>query len=178
MHEALRLIGVTSQIVDHVNNTDARQKGGTATPYGSAYKTNAARISWEVRKAPSANGLAINLYHAKSNDTQLLPPIGLSLDWENDAITFQTSEVLEEEETGRGETTAERIVDVVSGGEHWELQAIAKILSDIPYDTVKKTTQRLVARSVLHKDDAGRIFEPPKPGYKLRSLPGSRGLDA
>lgn len=178
MHEALRLIGVTSQIVDHVNKTDARGKGGTASPYGSAYKTNAARISWEVRKSPSTNGLAINLYHAKSNDTQLLPPIGLTLDWEEDTISFHQSEVLEEEETGRGETTAERIVDVVSGGEHWELQAVSKILSDISYDTIKKTVQRLVARSILHKDDAGRIFEPPKPGYKLRSLPGSSGLDA
>lgn len=93
MHEALRIIGVTSLIVDHVNKTDAKAKGGAATPYGSAYKTNAARVSWEVRKEPSAEGLRLSLYHSKSNDTALLPPIGISLDWGPDSIVFHKTEV-------------------------------------------------------------------------------------
>ncbi len=93
MHEGLRIIGVTSLLVDHVNKTDAKAKGGAATPYGSAYKTNAARVSWEVRKEPSVDGLRIALYHAKSNDTALLPPRGIALDWTYDSIKFRKTEV-------------------------------------------------------------------------------------
>ncbi len=178
MHEALRLIGVTSQIVDHVNKTDARGKGGTATPYGSAYKTNAARISWEVRKAPSANGLAINLYHAKSNDTRLLAPIGLSLDWEQDSITFRSMEVVEEEETSRSDkTAAEMILEVMAGGDHWKLQTIAEMLPDIKYDTVKHKVSDLVRMGKLFKDPDGLFYVPPKPGIMLRSI-NTRALDA
>jgi hypothetical protein len=179
LHEALRLMNATALIIDHVAKTDLRAKPGTATPYGSAYKTNAARISWEVRKAPSANGLAINLYHAKSNDTRQLEPIGLSLEWEEGLIRFSKSDVIVDEEPETGTvTTADRIIAVVAGGEHWELQAISKILYDIKYDTLKHKVSFLVRTGRLHKDEAGRVYEPPQAGVKLRSLPGSRGLDA
>ena len=97
MHEALRQMGTTSLIIDHVNKTDLKAKPGTATPYGSAYKTNAARMSWEVRKGPESGGesLRINLYHAKSNDTAAHEPIGLELDWGEDAILFREAAVVE-----------------------------------------------------------------------------------
>ena len=179
LHEALRLMNATALIIDHVAKTDLRAKPGTATPYGSAYKTNAARISWEVRKAPSANGLAINLYHAKSNDTRQLEPIGLSLEWEEGLIRFSKSDVIVDEEPETGTVSAaDRIIAVVAGGEHWELQAINKILYDIKYDTLKHKVSFLVRTGRLHKDEAGRVYEPPQAGVKLRSLPGSRGLDA
>jgi len=83
----------------------------------------------------------------------------------------------EEPETGHL-SVSDRILDVVAGGEHWELQAISKILHDIPYDTIKKTVSRLVQRGLLFKDETGRFYEPPKSGVRLRSLPGSRGVDA
>lgn len=184
LHEALRLIGATSLIIDHVNKTDQRAKPGTATPYGSAYKTNAARISWELRKAPSANGLAVNLYHAKSNDTRQLEPIGLALEWDEGKIVFTHAEVgVEEDPMTGGMTWIDRIMDVIAGGEHWEIQAVAKLLTHggderKVYDTVKTTVSRAVKAGTIQRDEAGRIFEPAKPGLRLRALPTSRGLDA
>ena len=172
MHEAIRLIGVTSLIVDHVNKTDQRAKPGQATPYGSAYKTNAVRISWEIRKAPSANGLAINLYHAKSNDTALLAPIGLALDWSQDSITFRKSTVIEEPEpelSGDSRVKA-AILELLDGGE-MELNKIVSTLANIPEKTVRGTVYRMAGDDkTIIKTSRGhyRKAEP----VKLRSLPG------
>jgi hypothetical protein len=172
LHEALRLIGVTSLIIDHVNKTDQRAKPGSATPYGSAYKTNAVRISWEVRKAPSVNGLAINLYHAKSNDTALLAPIGLALDWGHDAITFRQSSVIEEEEpemSGDSRVKA-AILELLEGGE-MELNKIVSTLSSIPEKTVRGTIYRMVAERTIVNASRGRYRKSVDP-VQLRSLPG------
>ena len=175
MHEALRLIGVTSQIVDHVNKTDARGKGGTASPYGSAYKTNAARISWEVRKSPSTNGLAINLYHAKSNDTQLLPPIGLTLDWDEDTISFHQSEVIEEKDGSEADDTSGAIREVLEVKGSMQSADLCTSLHWIKAVTIRSNLSRMLGRGELTKDEAGsyRLTNPP---VKLRSLPGSKGM--
>jgi len=171
LHEAIRLIGVTSLIIDHVNKTDQRAKPGQATPYGSAYKTNAVRISWEVRKAPSVNGLAINLYHAKSNDTALLAPIGLSLDWSQDAITFRQSSVVEEEpEVFRSDRCQDAILELLDEGE-MELNKIISTLSAIPRETVRTTVYRMVRENLLTSPSRGRYRKSVEP-VKLHSLPG------
>jgi len=178
MHEALRLIGVTAQIVDHVNKTDARAKGGTASPYGSAYKTNAARISWEVRKSPSADGLAISLFHAKSNDTQLLPPIGLYLDWDHDAITFHAGSVAEEEvDETKTESATAMVRELLSLGEEME---IGPIISTLRSD---KTKEQAIRQAVYRMNKSGELTQTERgryrlstPPIKLRSLPGTKGM--
>jgi hypothetical protein len=176
LHEALRLIGVTSQIVDHVNKTDARGRGGTASPYGSAYKTNAARISWEVRKAPSTNGLAINLYHAKSNDTQILQPIGLALDWDAGSIVFRSAEVISDEkapeETDDTRGAIREVLEVRGSMQSADLCSALKWINPV---TVRSNLSRMVGRGELTKEETGayRLTNPP---VKLRSLPGSKGM--
>ena len=129
MHQALRIMKVGSLIVDHVNKTDSRSKGGTATAYGSAYKMNTARSAWEVRKATTNGGVAINLYHAKSNVSRLLDPIGLNLDWEPKLIRFRWSgPVQADERRRRGRQQPEvsdQILELLEDGEHWELRAVA-----------------------------------------------------
>lgn len=177
MHEAIRLIGVSSQIVDHVNKMDARSRGGTASPYGSAYKTNAARISWEVRKAPSSTGLAINLYHAKSNDTALLEPIGLSLDWEPDKIIFRSSEVLIDQPQAEPGDTESAILETLEVYGPMTSGAICDALPHLNANTVRSTLKRMVGRGqLLLIDGTYRLARPT--AVKLRSLPGSSNLDA
>jgi len=174
LHEAIRLIGVTSLIIDHVNKTDQRAKPGQATPYGSAYKTNAVRISWEVRKAPSVDGLAINLYHAKSNDTALLAPIGLALDWGHDAITFRQSSVIEEEpepSIGQESRVKAAILELLTDGE-MDLNVIVSTLSgSFTEKTVRGTVYRMVAERTIVNAARGRYRRSVEP-VKLRSLPG------
>lgn len=178
MHEAIRIIGVTSLIVDHINKTDAKAKGGAATPYGSVYKTNAARISWEVRKAPSVNGMSISLHQAKSNDTAQLEPIGIDLDWQDYSIVFSKGEVDDGSTTVTHEgDTASAIRELLSDGEGMDSAAICRALSNINPATIRSTLSRMVLRSELTKDEAG-IYRTATRAVKLRSLPGSKGLDA
>ncbi|MGH9058860.1 MAG: AAA family ATPase, partial [Acidimicrobiales bacterium] len=52
LHDALRLVGSTSLIVDHVTKDEANGNGrshATATPTGSIMKVNRVRSAWEVR---------------------------------------------------------------------------------------------------------------------------------
>lgn len=180
LHEALRLIGATSLIIDHVNKTDQRAKPGTATPYGSAYKTNAVRISWEVRKAPSANGLAINLYHAKSNDTRQLDPIGLSLEWDEDLIRFSKAEVagpVEDDDSrpGPDNYTKPAIIELLEDG-GMTSAAICRTLSNIKAATVRSNLSRMLASGELVT--VGTEYRLAHGPIHLRSLPGSKGMDA
>jgi hypothetical protein len=179
LHEALRLMNTTALIIDHVNKTDLRAKPGTATPYGSAYKTNAARISWEVRKAPSANGLAINLYHAKSNDTRQLEPIGLSLEWDEGRIRFSQTAVVEEEvsEERVHDSARKAITELLDEGAAMKNAEICRALVSITASTVRGALLRMVrsGEATLDEDGYYRLARVP---IRLRSLPGSKGVDA
>ena len=181
LHEALRLIGATALIIDHVNKTDQRAKPGTATPYGSAYKTNAVRISWEVRKAPSANGLAINLYHAKSNDTRQLDPIGLSLEWDEDLIRFAKAQIVEETEEpaapGPSNYTRPAIIELLEDGDGMTSAAICRSLPSIKPVTVRSNLSRMLADGTLTCGEDG-VYRLARAPIRLRSLPGSKGIDA
>lgn len=178
LHAAIRLIGTTALIIDHVNKTDARADPGSATPYGSVMKTAYARIMWEIRKAPSTTGLAINLFHAKANDSAKLPPMGVYLDWTEDRIAFRTTDVIDDEEPTYGPrvTTPDAIRELLDGS-RMQLQQIAATLSRIPYNTVKGTLRRLVEKGeVVEQDGWYTLGRRP---VALRSVPGSgSGLDA
>lgn len=168
LHEGLRIIGTASQIVDHVNKTDAKSKGGTASPYGSAYKTNAARISWELRKAVASQGLSVNLYHAKSNDTPLLEPRGIHLDWEPGRIHFDANEVLPEE-APTGESTHQAIIETLEVYGRLTSSEVCQHLSFVNAVTVRSNLSRMVARGQLAVSEGKYAIIASNPP-KLRSL--------
>src|ERR1035437_7229485 len=173
MHEALRIIGVTSLIVDHVNKTDAKAKGGASTPYGSAYKTNAARVSWEVHKEASAEGLRISLFHAKSNDTALLPPIGIALDWTYDSIMFRKTEVdvVRDEDPEENVSLAKAILEMCE--DETEIATMIRTFSP-PHGSqvIRNTVNALTKRGLLTNTGRGKYLTVKQP-VKLHSLPGS-----
>lgn len=182
MHEALRLIGVSSLIVDHIAKTDYQRKGGTSNgPYGSAYKTNAVRISWEIRKGPSVPGeLRINLYHTKSNDTAQLPPIALGLAWSHESITFETRESVEDEEPDGPmhptETTRDMISDLLSDGARRNPATIARELG-INAGTARGVLKRMKEAAQVNEEDG--LYWREKTVVEFRRPPGpGRGIDA
>jgi hypothetical protein len=172
MHEALRIIGVTSLIVDHVNKTDAKTKGGVATPYGSAYKMNAARVAWEVRKEASAEGLRISLYHSKSNDTALLPPIGISLDWAPDSIMFHKVAVEAvpvipvADEDSMGKAVLEMCEDPTSRA------TLIRMLSPNNPQVMDNLLHRYVDRGLLERTGRGE-YHTATPKLKVGHAPGA-----
>ena len=146
MHEALRLMNTASLVVDHVAKMDQRRVAGTASPYGSAYKTNAVRNSWEIRKAEGG----INLYHAKANDMALLDPIGLNLEWTTSVVRFTKVEVAEPARQVEGADSRELISDHLSDGAKRSPATIAKEL-DLNAATVRSTLRRM--------KDAGQVYD-------------------
>lgn len=94
LFEAIRHIGVTTQIVDHVSKQEMRSKSGRVTgllPYGSIYKVNLARAAWELRNGTTENDddLRISLFNTKANDARIHEPINLLVEWEPHEILFR-----------------------------------------------------------------------------------------
>jgi hypothetical protein len=181
MHEGLRIMGATALIVDHVNKMDQKAKPGTATPYGSAYKTNAVRISWEVRKGPDIeSGLLINLYHAKSNDTAQMQPIGLELDWDEDKILFRKASIEEpirppsEEPVDR--SIPAQILEFLSEGDAISKNAFAGLMNK------DDERGRVAIRQALHRLEKAERVDIDARGMvsvrttKLRAISGSLDL--
>jgi hypothetical protein len=97
LFEAIRHIGISTQIVDHVSKQEMRSSKGTVAgllPYGSIYKVNLSRAAWELRNSTSADDeqLRISLHNTKANDARLHEPIRLLLDWSPDRIAFSADD--------------------------------------------------------------------------------------
>jgi AAA domain len=173
MHEGIRLMGTSALIVDHVAKTDTRRKrAGPATPYGSAYKTNAVRLSWEVRKEPSASGLRISLHHAKSNDTPEMSPIALSLDWTHGMIRFLPDVIGPEPATTDADSPVESIRELLADGAKVQATEIIRTLGRFKADTVQRTLRRMVTNGEVVKDEAG-WYAAVKMPLKFRAAPGA-----
>ena len=76
---ALRTLGRTSLLIDHVRGDDLTSDRAGTRPYGSVYKMNLSRAVYELRReeAPGADGAQLALLHRKLNDGPLLPATGL-----------------------------------------------------------------------------------------------------
>lgn len=68
LHEFLRRLGTTNLLVDHVDKSSQRQNGAIRNPYGSAFKTNYARDTWEVVADRTEAVTNVGLFNRKSND--------------------------------------------------------------------------------------------------------------
>lgn len=90
--QCLRELNVTSLLLTHVAKDELRQR---KTAFGSIYFQNCSRSVWELSKTQDAGAETINvgLFHRKQNETALLPPIGLRLDFNNAANTTAFSRI-------------------------------------------------------------------------------------
>jgi len=76
---AFGFIGTTVLAIDHVNRADADTSNRRSRPYGSIYKSNLARATFELRRTKTVQGSVLGLYHTKANDSELLPPQPISV---------------------------------------------------------------------------------------------------
>ena len=97
LFDAIRHIGITAQIIDHVSKQEYRNgKGKTVglLPYGSIYKVNLSRSAWEIRNETTEDDAKarIALVHTKANDSRLHPQLNVEIEWTPGKITFGTWE--------------------------------------------------------------------------------------
>ena len=97
MFRALRSLEVPTLAIDHVNKEDKRNKG-LASPYGSVYTINSARLLWgavEAGTLSTADQKFLNLTNTKVNRMALHPDMGLKLTYNNKEDTSNRSRWLE-----------------------------------------------------------------------------------
>jgi hypothetical protein len=81
---ALKSVGrIGSLIIAHVNKSE----DGDKHPFGSKFWHNSARMTWNAKRSSADDTpgpIDIQCNHRKSNDTKLLPPVYLQVDFSND----------------------------------------------------------------------------------------------
>jgi hypothetical protein len=87
---AIGYLRTTVLCIDHVAKADTADERGKSTPYGSVYKTNLARATWEVRLTDNQRGSFIGLYNTKNNDAAKAAPMSLQVLHDDDgAIRYE-----------------------------------------------------------------------------------------
>jgi hypothetical protein len=80
MNQALRQLKRTSLLVDHVNSEQAKSKQLAGKAYGSIFKRNWVRLSYEIKRvqdSPDPNHHHLGLFCAKRNNGLRFEPSGL-----------------------------------------------------------------------------------------------------
>lgn len=135
--EALKMLGGTALIIDHLNKTDASSNGGKVKPYGSIFKQAWARTSWLVKKdqeesEPIAH---VGLFWNKGNHSGKQLPIGLRLEWAEDKLLFKREDVRESIQLSTGLSVKARMQHLLKTGGRTQ-QEISDFL-DLPVQTIR-----------------------------------------
>jgi hypothetical protein len=123
------------------------------------------------------------MYHAKSNDTAQMQPIGLTLDWDENVIRFRQTPIVDEtpveEEEGPRSIRAV-ILELVADGATINKADIARYLGrendETTKEAIRKAVWRLDRAKRITVDDLGNIRE----GGTIKvfqTLLGGRGDD-
>ncbi len=95
LFQALRELGTTSLLIDHVAGADLETSRPTAKPYGSVYKLNLARSAWELRRESESNTdrTELLLVHTKANASAREAARGLAIVRKEGKIRFEQADV-------------------------------------------------------------------------------------
>jgi len=113
---ALRTLKIASLSIDH-----KPKKGNTI--YGSVYKTNIARSTFEIRSQQTSgvNYMDIGIYHRKANDTRLITPMGFHIEFIGDEdntekVIITKQDVADIPELKEGLSQKQQIMHMLQGG--------------------------------------------------------------
>jgi hypothetical protein len=133
LFSAFGYLATTILAIDHVSKAESETPNRPARPYGSVYKTNLARATFELRRTKTPDGASIlGLYNTKANDSDTLPPASLRVVHGDDgSISYERLEQLPTELTrslplwrqiaaslARGHLTGEEIAAELGADEH------------------------------------------------------------
>lgn len=110
---AVRSLGIATILVDHV-----RKENANGRAFGSTYKHNASRLTFEMRRAqlPDADLVHVGVFPRKSNKGRLMSPFGLAVTYTTDAIIFRREDVAADPELAEGLSLPVRIVNALKHG--------------------------------------------------------------
>jgi hypothetical protein len=152
---ALRSLRVTSLTLDHVS----KGLDGGKSPFGSVYKSNAARSVFQLKKSQDAGECVydLGLYHEKVNEGMPLKPIGYKAAFSNNRdgvaikVVFSASKVSDNPDLAKGLVLADRIVIFLLEYKTAEVKDIANGL-EVDENTVKARLNENKKKFVHLKD--------------------------
>lgn len=121
----LRCLGITSLTIDHVTKAAMSESNGNSAPYGSVVKYNRSRSQFELKAAsePGENHIEYALVHKKFNLGRKIKPMGIAVDFNNNAaneltsIVFSPCDIADNPELAeKALTQQERIAEFLKGG--------------------------------------------------------------
>lgn len=103
LFSALRTLGVTSLLIDHVSKAQVANETSVQGPYGSVYKTNSARSVYELRQASADDDASrtVVLHHRKANRTARQQPVGIRITRDDVHIHLERTELPHVSQFGR-----------------------------------------------------------------------------
>lgn len=131
---AFRALRTTVLALDHVAKASLDEPSRQARPYGSIYKQNLARATWELRRS----GDALALYHTKSNVSRLGGPRGLAVTYGDDG-SIRYEEAPLSDDLRKPIRLPDRIAELLADGFHRE---VAEIVADLGMDQAEANKVR------------------------------------
>lgn len=116
LFSALRYLNCTVLAIDHVTGADAKTDTSVYKPYGSIYKVNLARSTWELKgTVPDEGDAHLALFNRKVNVGKLSPPVGVLVHHGEDEVTFKREHITDAG-LATGMPHGLRIANVLAGG--------------------------------------------------------------
>lgn len=149
LFSAFGYLGTTVLADDHVSKAETEATNRPARPYGSIYKTNLARATFELRRQKTADGSsALLLLNTKANDADLLPAMPIKVTHGDDgAIVYERLAAVPTELSGhlkQADRLASYLVD-----DHYSVEQLSEF-TGIPENSVRAVLSK-------HKDRFSRL---------------------
>jgi hypothetical protein len=157
-HQVVSALGVSS-----IGITHAAKNSKEPSAFGSVYYTNLARSIFEVSADAEAgrNSSVIAVTHRKGNNTGLMKPVGLSVDFESDEfdnpikIQYASADLTQSEVLATKLSSSDRIVSLITKVS-MSPSEILEELTDLKPVTIRQALLRLKARNEVSINSAGQ----------------------
>ena len=157
-HQVVSALGVSS-----IGITHAAKNSKEPSAFGSVYYTNLARSIFEVSADAEAgrNSSVIAVTHRKGNNTGLMKPVGLSVDFESDEfdnpvkIQYASADLTQSEVLATKLSSSDRILSLITMVSMSPAE-IAEELTDLKPVTIRQALLRLKARNEVSINSAGQ----------------------
>lgn len=151
---ALRYLRATTLVLDHVSKDGAGSDRGAFKPYGSTFKQNYARATWELRKGDDQRVLL----NRKLNNDRFRDALGYQYVFDGEGVRFVESQITDEK-LERSLPVGQRILNLLT--EMTIPVPLMRIVSDLEgpkYNTVAGALSRLVSAGQVRKEGANYTF--------------------
>ena len=157
-HQVVSALGVSS-----IGITHAAKNAKEPSAFGSIFFTNLARSIFEISADAEAgrNSSVIAVTHRKGNNTGLMKPVGLSVDFESDEfdnpvkIQYASADLTQSEVLATKLSSSDRILSLITGVS-MSPSEILEELTDLKPVTIRQALLRLKARNEVSINSAGQ----------------------